>query len=105
VGERVLVVGNGGQDGTSAAGAVLATGAGSGGHVAVDLPPRPETVGAPLLNHQGQAVGIVTDNGTPTGGQQAVTLAVPVDRVKSLLGNVVRRPAAESPNSRETTSR
>jgi serine protease Do len=104
VGERVLIVGDGGGfDGTSTAGTVLATGAGAGGHLTVDLPPKPETVGGPLLNHRGHAVGIVTDNGSPSGGQQAVTLAVPVDRVKSLLGNLKRGPVTEPPDRRERT--
>ena len=86
VGERVLAIGHGGgRDGTSTAVTVLATGAGAGGHLAVDLPPKPERVGGPLVNHLGQAVGIVTDNGTPTNGQRALTLAVSADRVKSLL--------------------
>jgi S1-C subfamily serine protease len=86
VGERVLAIGHGGgRNGTSTPVTVLATGAGPGGHLAVDLPPKPESVGGPLVNRLGHAVGIVTDNGTPTNGQRALTLAVSADRVKSLL--------------------
>jgi type II secretory pathway predicted ATPase ExeA/S1-C subfamily serine protease len=104
VGERVLVIGDGdGLEGASTAGTVVATSAGAGGHLTVDLPPKPETVGGPLLNHRGQAVGIVTDNGATAGGQRAVTFAVPVDRVKSLLGNLKRGPAPE-PDRRERTA-
>jgi len=102
VGERVLAIGNGhGPDRTPTAATVLATGAGTGGHLAVDLPPRPEGVGGPLLNNLGQAVGIVIDRAPPTGGTRALTFAVPVDRVKWIVRNLASRPVAGSPDPPE----
>ena len=56
--------------------------------LAVDLAPNPEGVGGPLLNHLGQAVGIVTESAPPTGGRRALTLAIPVDRIKSILSSL-----------------
>jgi S1-C subfamily serine protease len=99
VGDRVLTIGGeSGADRTLTAATVLATGAGTGGNLAVDLTPTPERVGGPLLNHLGQAVGIVIDGASPTGSQRKLTFAVPVDRVKSLLRNLSPRPTAESMN-------
>ena len=96
VGERVLAISNGiGSDRTPAAATVLATGAATGGHLAVDLSPRPDGVGGPLLNHFGEAVGILTDGTPSTGAPRKLTFAVPVDRVKSLLRNVRSRPMTE----------
>ena len=99
VGDRVLTIGSeSGPDRTLTVATVLATGAGTGGNLAVDLTPTPERVGGPLLNHSGQAVGIVIDDALPTGGQRKLTFAVPVDRVKSLLRNLSLRPMAEMMN-------
>ena len=96
VGDHVLTIdGESGPDRTLTAANVLATGAGTGGNLAVDLSPTPERVGGPLLNRFGQAVGIVIDGASPTGRQRQLTFAVPVDRVKSLLRNLSPRPTAE----------
>jgi S1-C subfamily serine protease len=95
VGQRVLGVGHGsGAERSPVVGTVLATGAGTGGHMAIDLPPGPEGVGGPLLNQQGHAVGIVTESTPATGGRRALTFAVPVDRVKANLGTLTSRPIA-----------
>src|SRR5207249_121489 len=51
VGDRVLAISSEtGADRTPAAATVLATGAGTGGNLAIDLTPMPEGVGGPLLN-------------------------------------------------------
>jgi S1-C subfamily serine protease len=96
VGDHVLTIdGESGPGRTLTAANVLATGAGTGGNLAVDLSPTPERVGGPLLNRYGQAVGIVIDSASPTGRQRKLTFAVPVDRVKFLLRNLSPRPTAE----------
>jgi serine protease Do len=103
IGDRVLALGNGvGPDYAPRAATVLATGAGTGGNLAVDLMPKPDSVGMPLLNHLGQAVGIVTDPVSSPGSPPEFTVAVPVDRVKWLLRNVSARPAAESTSTRQS---
>ena len=95
VGERVLAIGNGGAVGRAPTVAtVRATGAGSGGNLAVDLTPKPDGAGGPLLNHLGQVVGIVTDSATATGARPPLTFAVPVDRVKPIIRSLMSRPAA-----------
>ena len=96
VGDRVLAFSDeSGPDRTLTPATVLTTGAGTGGNLAVDLTPTPDGVGGPLLNHSGQAVGIVIDGALSTGSPRKLTFAVPVDRVKSLLRNLSSRPAAE----------
>jgi S1-C subfamily serine protease len=86
VGDRVLAIGNGiRSDRTPTVATVLAASSGTGGNLAVDLTPKPDRVGGPLVNHLGQAVGIVTDSAPPIGSEPAMTFAVPVDRVKLLL--------------------
>jgi S1-C subfamily serine protease len=96
VGERVLAISSEtGSDRTPAAATVLATGAGTGGNLAIDLTPMPEGTGGPLLNQTGAAVGILVD-GTPSGGApRKLTFAVPIDRVKTLLRNARPRPMAD----------
>jgi len=95
VGQRVLGIGNGSDaERRPVVGTVLATGAGTGGHMAIDLPPGPEGVGGPLLNQRGHAVGIVTESAPTTSERRALTFAVPVDRVKAILGTLTSRPMA-----------
>jgi S1-C subfamily serine protease len=102
VGQRVLGVGNGsGLERRPVVGIVLGTGAGTGGHMAIDLPPGPEGVGGPLLNHLGQAVGIVTERAPATDGRRALTFAVPVDRVKSVLATATSHPLTEEQAERQ----
>jgi serine protease Do len=100
VGERVLLIGaQGGRDRTLTAATVRATGTATGGNLALDLPLRPKGSGGPLLNRLGQAVGIVTD-----GRARTLTLAIPIDRVKPILRDLLARPAVgftrESPQGR-----
>ncbi len=96
VGDRVLAIGDaGGPDRMVTPATILATGAGTGGNLAVDLSPTPYGVGGPLLNSAGQAVGIVIDAAPSTGGSRTVTFAVPADRVKSLLRNLSTRSTAD----------
>ena len=102
VGERVLAIGSGGGlDRAPTAATVLATGASTGGNLAVDLTPKPDGVGGPLLNRLGQAVGIVIDSAVSTGGTRPLTFAVPVDRVKSTVRNLMPGPIAELPGRAE----
>ena len=102
VGERVLAIGSGGGlDRAPTAATVLATGASTGGNLAVDLTPKPDGVGGPLLNRLGQAVGIVIDSAVSTGGTRRLTFAVPVDRVKSTVRNLMPGPIAELPGRAE----
>ena len=102
VGERVLAIGSGGGlDRAPTAATVLATGASTGGNLAVDLTPKPDGVGGPLLNRLGQAVGIVIDSAVSTGGTRPLTFAVPVDRVKSTVRNLMLGPIAELPGRAE----
>jgi len=102
VGDRVLAFSDeSGPDRTLTPATVLTTGEGTGGNLAVDLTPTPDGVGGPLLNHSGQAVGIVIDGAPSTGSPRKLTFAVPVDRVKSLLRNLSSRPAAELMSAHE----
>jgi len=103
IGERVLAIGHGDSvDRTPTVATVLATGAGTGGNLAVDLMPNPEGVGGPILNRLGLAVGIVTESSAATGSRRVLTFAVPVDRVKSILNNLTSRPVAGLPDSADT---
>jgi serine protease Do len=103
VGQRVLGIGHGsGLERTPTVGIVLATGAGTGGNMAIELPSGQEGVGGPLLNHLGHAVGIVTESAPASDGRRALTFAVPVDRVTSILGTLPSRPiaGADQPEAR-----
>ena len=96
VGDRVLAISSEtGADRTPAAATVLATGAGTGGNLAIDLTPMPEGVGGPLLNHLGAAIGILIESAPSAASQRRMTYAVPIDRVKALLRNARPRPMAD----------
>ena len=96
VGDRVLAISSEtGADRTPAAATVLATGAGTGGNLAIDLTPMPEGVGGPLLNHLGAAIGILIESAPSAASQRRLTFAVPIDRVKALLRNARPRPMAD----------
>jgi serine protease Do len=63
---------------------IRATGAATGGNLAIDAPIQAENVGGPLVNARGQVVGIASADahfmdGTSRG------FAVPIDRAKSML--------------------
>ena len=76
---------------------VTSTGVATGGDLATDAPIPSQTVGGPLINSAGHAVGIATTSdhhGQGRGGN--VGRAVPIDRVKPILrgirSNMVQGP-------------
>jgi serine protease Do len=80
VGDAVLAVGGRrGERGELTAGTVRATGAATGGDLALDIPSTPNGAGAPLLDSRGEVIGVTV---TSVGGPAA---AVPIDRVKPVL--------------------
>jgi serine protease Do len=86
VGEQVLVTGGTpDSDRGLAPATVRATARATGGNLMVDLPPRPEAVGAPVLNRRGHAVGVLTSDARSGGVTRSMTFAVPIDRVKAVL--------------------
>jgi S1-C subfamily serine protease len=87
-GESVLAAGPPGRDRELTVATVRATGAATGGNLAVDFATRPGGWGGPLLNRRGQAIGVLTDAGGAGGAQRSTTFAVPIDRVKGLLRNL-----------------
>jgi serine protease Do len=89
-GEPVLVIGDRrGSDPTLTVATIRATGAATGGNLAVDLPVSRQGSGGPLLNRFGQAVGIVIDSAVAT---PTLTFAVPIDRVKPILRRLATAP-------------
>ena len=95
-GESVLTPGPPGRDRELTVATVRATGAATGGNLAVDLSPRPEGWGGPLLNRRGQAIGVLTSGG-PGGAQRSTTFAVPIDRVKAVLRDLPSTAGATGP--------
>ncbi len=90
-GEPVLVIGDRrGSDPTLTVATIRATGAATGGNLAVDLPVSRQGSGGPLLNRFGQAVGIVIDS---AGETPTLTFAVPIDRVKPILRRLATAPS------------
>jgi serine protease Do len=88
-GEPVLTPGPPGRDRELTVATLRATGAATGGNLAVDLSPGPEGWGGPLLNRHGQAIGVLTSDTRGAGGApRSTTFAVPVDRVKAVLRNL-----------------
>jgi S1-C subfamily serine protease len=81
-GDPVVAVGarRGGEPGVTVA-TVNATGAATGGDLALDVPAGSHEAGGPLLNARGEVVGVAT--GAGAGGVRAT--GVPIDRVKPLL--------------------
>jgi S1-C subfamily serine protease len=86
VGEQVLATG---VDQALATATVRATGRATGGNLAVDLSPRPEAWGGPLLNRHGHAIGLLTSEARPAGAAGSTVFAVPIDRVKAVLRSVL----------------
>jgi S1-C subfamily serine protease len=83
VGDKVIALGGPVSAGT--VGTVRATGAATGGHLAIDARPTGQPdAGLPLLNVRGEVIGILTD-ASPTGSRTAIEFAVPIDRAKRLL--------------------
>jgi serine protease Do len=95
-GESVLAPGPPGRDRELTVATVRATGAATGGNLAVDLAPRSESWGSPLLNRRGQAIGVLTSGG-PGGAQRPTTFAVPIDRVKAVLRGLPSTAGATGP--------
>jgi S1-C subfamily serine protease len=82
IGEPVVAVGaRRGSDVGAAVGTVNATGAATGGDLALDVPVGSHEAGSPLLNARGEVIGVATGRGA--GGVRAG--GVPIDRVKPLL--------------------
>jgi S1-C subfamily serine protease len=89
VGDKVIALGGPVVGGT--VGTVRATGAATGGELAIDARPNGEPrAGLPLLNARGEVIGILTDVSQTRSGS-ALEFAVPIDRAKRLLDNL--RPA------------
>jgi serine protease Do len=63
---------------------IRATGAATGGNLAIDAPIQAENVGGPLLNARGQVVGIASADAHFMDGSSR-GFAVPIDRAKSML--------------------
>ena len=97
VGEAVVAVGSPrDRDGETLL-HVTSTGVATGGNLATDAPIPSQTVGGPLINSDGHAVGIATtseQHGQYRDG--SVGRAVPIDRVKPILrdlrSNMVQGP-------------
>jgi putative serine protease PepD len=87
VGEPVMALGRGAGSATDVAvGVIRATGDGTGGNLATDLPGRRDRTGGPLVNARGEAVGVAT------GSAAGHAAAAPIDRVKPILADL-RAPA------------
>jgi S1-C subfamily serine protease len=95
IGETVVTVGSV-QEGDAgvATGVVKATGLATGGDLALDLSPRPERTGSPVLNVRGEVVGM---SAWPTGTSPSA--AVPVDRMKPMLRELGQREASRRPGA------
>jgi S1-C subfamily serine protease len=94
VGDAVVAVGSAEErDGGVATGMVTATGVATGGDLSLDLSPRPERTGSPVLNVRGEVVGM---SAWPVGASSSV--AVPVDRIRPLLREVGRAEASRAPS-------
>ena len=63
---------------------IRATGAATGGNLAIDAPIQPENLGGPLINARGQVVGIASADAHFMDGSSR-GFAVPIDRAKSML--------------------
>jgi serine protease Do len=99
VGEPVVAVGSAeDREGGVATGVVQATGLATGGDLALDLSPRPERAGSPVVNIRGEVVGM-----SAGGAGTSPSVAVPVDRMKPILREVgqkaARGPGVTSPGS------
>jgi S1-C subfamily serine protease len=91
IGDPVVAVGKRrGRPAEVTVGAIRATGAATGGDLALDVPVAPDSAGAPLLNARGEVVAVATGT-RGTAGQ-----AVPIDRVKPMLRDLTRSASATS---------
>ena len=94
VGDTVIAIGNPfGLDHTVTAGIVSAVnrdwtptnGRTMNGMIQTDAPINPGNSGGPLLNEQGQVIGINTAIESPVEGSVGIGFAIPIDRAKELL--------------------
>jgi len=94
VGDTVIAIGNPfGLDHTVTAGIVSAVnrdwtptnGRTMNGMIQTDAPINPGNSGGPLLNDQGQVIGINTAIESPVEGSVGIGFAIPIDRAKELL--------------------
>jgi S1-C subfamily serine protease len=106
IGDTVIAIGNPfGLDHTVTAGIVSAVnrdwtptnGRTMNGMIQTDAPINPGNSGGPLLNDQGQVIGINTAIESPVEGSVGIGFAIPIDRAKELLpqlqtGAQVTRP-------------
>ncbi|HEY7602548.1 MAG TPA: trypsin-like peptidase domain-containing protein [Methylomirabilota bacterium] len=107
VGEPVVAIGRPqGGDGGETLLRVTSNGGATGGSLATDAPIPSRAVGGPVVNSDGQAVGIATTSEHQgRRGDHGVGYAVPIDRVKPILrdlrSNLVpapSRPQAPGPD-------
>lgn len=106
IGDTVIAIGNPfGLDHTVTAGIISAVnrdwtptnGRTMNGMIQTDAPINPGNSGGPLLNDQGQVIGINTAIESPVEGSVGIGFAIPIDRAKELLpqlqtGAQVTRP-------------
>jgi S1-C subfamily serine protease len=64
---------------------IRATGAATGGNLAIDAPIATAYVGSPLIDARGQVVGIASTDAHSMNGSAPGGFAVPIDRAKALL--------------------
>lgn len=70
---------------------IRATGAATGGSVAIDVPVSSDRIGSPLVDGRGRIVAIVTTGESSAGGA-----AIPIDRVKPMLRQAMASSAASA---------
>ena len=75
---------------------IRATGAATGGNLAIDAPIPTESVGGPLINARGQVIGITSADAHVTDGSPR-GFAIPIDRAKSMLREAQASAAPSRP--------
>ena len=76
---------------------VRATGRATGGNLAIDLAPRSDAWGGPVLDRRGHAIGVLTGDAPSAGAGEPTSFAVPIDRVKAVLRSVPRTGVVAGP--------
>jgi S1-C subfamily serine protease len=101
VGDAAVIVGWPASGQGFASAAVSATGAATGGDLVFNVPVGTENVGGPVVNAQGQVVGIASSGAR--GGDWNLTggYAIPIDRAKGMLehAGLVVAPRSAAPSS------
>ncbi|MGB6063418.1 MAG: DegQ family serine endoprotease [Desulfomonilaceae bacterium] len=97
VGQIVLAVGNPfGLNGTVTAGIVSATGRTNVGIVSyedfiqTDAPINPGNSGGPLVNIEGEVIGVTTAIATRSGGYQGIGFAIPSNSIKIVMDQLIK---------------